>query len=62
VCGNCVLICSMNLWQKRDTKVQLAKDYKSYCLECASCFQVCEADAIDFTFPPGGYGVIYEHG
>jgi len=61
-CGNCVMICSMSLWQLRDGKVQLAKNYKSYCLECASCFNVCESDAIKFTFPEAGYGVVYAHG
>ena len=61
-CGNCVMICSMNLWQIRSGKVQLAEDYKKYCLECASCFQVCDQGAVNFTFPEAGHGVIYAHG
>jgi ferredoxin-like protein FixX len=61
-CGNCVMICSMNLWQIRSGKVQLAEDYKQYCLECACCFQACEKDAVKFTFPEPGCGVIYAHG
>jgi len=61
-CGNCVMICSMNLWQIRSGKVQLAEDYKKYCLECASCFQVCDKGAVNFTFPEAGNGVIYAHG
>lgn len=61
-CGNCVMICSMALWQRKDGTVHLAEDYKQYCLECASCYQVCPAEAVEFTFPEGGYGVSYAHG
>jgi ferredoxin-like protein FixX len=61
-CGNCVMICSMNLWQIRSGKVQLAEDYKQYCLECACCFQVCDQGAVKFEFPVAGHGIIYAHG
>ena len=61
-CENCMSVCSMNLWVKRDNKVELAENYKMYCLECASCFIVCDTGAVNFTFPEGGFGVIYAHG
>jgi ferredoxin-like protein FixX len=61
-CGKCVMICSMALWQNKQGKVQLAEDYKQYCLECASCFQVCDAQAVRFEFPEAGYGIAYAHG
>lgn len=61
-CGNCVMICSMNLWQMRSGKVQLAGDYKQYCLECACCYQACDTGSVKFSFPEAGYGVIYAHG
>ncbi len=61
-CGNCLTVCSMNLWQTRNGSIRLAPDYRSYCLECASCYNVCEAEAIAFTFPEAGYGVVYAHG
>ncbi len=61
-CGRCVMICSMALWQKKHGKVQLAKDYKKYCRECACCFQVCDAQAGRFEFPEAGYGGAYAHG
>lgn len=60
-CGYCVSACSMNLWIKKNNRVRLAENYKSYCLECASCFVVCKEDAVDFTFPEGGYGVVYAY-
>ena len=62
MCGRCLVVCTMNLWRKKGSKVQLADDYKSKCLECAACYQVCEADAIDFRYPSGGRGVVYERG
>jgi ferredoxin-like protein FixX len=52
----------MNLWKVSDSKARLAADYKKFCTECASCFTVCDCDAIEFTFPPPGYGVVYEKG
>jgi ferredoxin-like protein FixX len=61
-CGNCVIICGMNLWKIRDSKAMLRRDYKKFCTECASCYTVCDYDAIEFTFPPGGYGIVYERG
>ena len=61
-CKNCVTICGMNLWKIRKGKAVLEKGYKKYCTECASCYTVCDFDAIDFTFPPAGYGIVYEKG
>jgi len=31
-------------------------------LECAAFYQVCKVDAIEFHYPLGGTGVIYEKG
>ncbi|MFX1276692.1 MAG: indolepyruvate ferredoxin oxidoreductase subunit alpha [Promethearchaeota archaeon] len=61
-CGNCLTICIKNLWKKKDGKIYIVDDYKSRCIECGSCAQVCEAGAIDFNFPAGGTGVVYEKG
>ena len=32
------------------------------CLECGSCKIVCEFDNIDWSYPPGGFGVEYSRG
>ena len=61
-CGDCVIVCGMDLWKVRGGKAVLDPEYKRYCTECASCYTVCDFDAIEFTFPPGGYCVVYEHG
>ena len=61
-CGRCLVICVMNLWKKREGKIMISEEYKSKCLECAACAQVCEAGAINFRYPSGGTGVVYEQG
>lgn len=60
-CGECKLVCSANLWAV-DGKARLSPKYKELCLECAACYAVCEADAIDFRYPAGGAGIIIKHG
>ena len=61
-CKDCVIICGMDLWKIRESKAVLEPDYKKFCTECASCYTVCGYDAIEFTFPPAGYGIVYERG
>ena len=62
LCGRCLIICTMNLWKKRDGTVYIVEDYTSQCLECGACAQVCESDAIEFRFPVGGTGIVIEQG
>ena len=61
-CGRCILVCVANLWRKINNTISISEDYKERCLECAACYQVCEADAIDFRYPSGGTGIVYEKG
>ena len=61
-CGRCILVCVANLWRKINNAISISEDYKERCLECAACYQVCEADAIDFHYPSGGTGIVYEKG
>lgn len=61
-CKKCVLICPVYLWKMEKNKAVLSKDYKSKCFECSSCYQICEYDAIEFTFPKGGTGIAYKQG
>ena len=61
-CEQCILVCVANLWRKIGNEISISEDYKEKCLECAACYQVCEADAIKFRYPPGGTGIIYEKG
>lgn len=59
-CGNCVLICPMDLWRMRKGRASLAAKYRERCLECGSCYLACERGAIEFGYPPAGSGVTYE--
>ncbi len=61
-CKNCVIVCPSILWRMRERKAGLAPDYKSKCLECGACWQVCEPGAIEFDFPRAGTGVIVKYG
>ena len=61
-CGLCARICIVNLWGMKDGVAFIRDDYKENCLECGSCSQVCEPGAIDFNYPTGGTGVVFEKG
>jgi NAD-dependent dihydropyrimidine dehydrogenase PreA subunit len=62
LCGRCLVICVMSLWKRRGDTVYLADDYASKCVECAACYQVCEAGAIKFHYPAGGTGIVCKKG
>ena len=61
-CGRCLVICIMNMWKKRDGKIYISEDYKNKCVECAACYHVCQPGAINFQYPAGGTGVVFEQG
>ncbi|MFB0561275.1 MAG: ferredoxin family protein [Candidatus Lokiarchaeia archaeon] len=56
-CGDCSEICPQNVWQKVGDIYQPV-NYRD-CSECGACWDVCEAEAIDFNDPKGGTGVIF---
>ena len=61
-CGNCEIICPAELFKIVNDRAELDSNYKKKCLECAHCWVMCEQEAIDFWYPDGGTGVIYENG
>ena len=61
-CGKCVPVCPVNLWVIENGKAKIREAYKEICLECASCWQVCDYNAINFQYPKGGTGVIFRRG
>ena len=61
-CGDCVLVCSVSLWAMKEEKAKLSPKYKELCMECAACYATCETDAISFTYPAGGSGIVIKHG
>jgi len=61
-CRRCVKVCPVNLWYIEKGKAKIRDSYKELCLECASCWQVCDYGAVEFRYPKGGTGVIFERG
>ncbi|MHA1231230.1 MAG: indolepyruvate ferredoxin oxidoreductase subunit alpha [Candidatus Helarchaeota archaeon] len=61
-CKKCLIVCPVNLWYMKDGKANIRENYKDICLECGSCWQVCDYNAIIFTYPKGGTGVIFRRG
>ena len=61
-CGLCVRVCILNLWGMQKGLAFIQENYKEKCLECGSCGQVCEPGAIEFKYPAGGTGIVYEKG
>lgn len=61
-CGMCELVCAATLWTMKGGKARLAPRYRELCFECAACWEICEREAIDFSYPAGGTGLIIEYG
>lgn len=62
LCKKCLIICPVNLWIFKDSIIQIQDTYKEMCLECGSCEQICDFDAIHFKYPNGGTGVVFKRG
>jgi ferredoxin like protein len=57
----CVHTCPANLFVPTDDGGILF-NYEQ-CFECGACYQVCNsAGAITWTYPDGGYGVVFRRG
>ena len=53
-CMNCVKVCLAKCFEPVDKKVRV-KSLET-CMECASCWYVCQEEAIIFSWPSGGTG------
>ncbi|MHA1283364.1 MAG: 4Fe-4S binding protein [Promethearchaeota archaeon] len=62
LCKMCTIVCPVNLWIFKNGKISIQGTYKDLCLECGSCWQICDTGAIDFHYPKGGTGVIFKRG
>lgn len=61
-CAQCAIVCPALLWKMSHGKAALADDYRARCLECAGCYQICDARAIRFHYPGGGEGIVVSQG
>jgi len=57
----CLYICTAENYQWDEKEDVLIFNYEG-CLECGACRIICPNDAIDWSFPQGGYGVKYRFG
>ena len=54
----CIKACPAACYTYNEETKQLNVVYES-CLECGTCFVVCDRGALDWNYPRGGYGVNY---
>ena len=57
----CVTACPANLFAPT-ADGGILFNYEE-CFECGTCYMVCDNEgAITWTYPDGGYGVVFHHG
>jgi ferredoxin like protein len=54
----CVQACPAKCYTYSEETKRLSVAYEN-CLECGTCYVICEKGAIDWTYPRGGFGVYY---
>ena len=57
----CLIICAAENYNWDEKGDGLIFKYEG-CLECGACRIICPRDAIDWSYPRGGYGVRYRFG
>ena len=58
-CGKCIELCPVGCIEMDSTGKATWAGLTS-CAECGTCWYICPSDAIDFSYPDGGKGVILE--
>jgi ferredoxin like protein len=54
----CVTACPANCYTWDEATKLLRVVYET-CLECGTCYVICDKGAVDWTYPRGGFGVNY---
>jgi ferredoxin like protein len=54
----CILACPANCYNLDEATGEIRVVYES-CLECGTCYVICDKGAIDWSYPRGGCGVCY---
>jgi ferredoxin like protein len=57
----CLSACPAGNYTLDDGRAELVFNYEG-CLECGTCRFICPLDAIDWSYPRGGFGVVYKWG
>jgi len=55
---SCVQACPANCYSLDETTKAMRVVFET-CLECGTCFVICDKGAVDWTYPRGGYGVCF---
>jgi ferredoxin like protein len=55
----CLLICPAGVYTEQDGKIMA--DWVG-CLECGTCKAACPGSALKWSYPRGGFGVVYRYG
>lgn len=55
----CLFICPAGVYSERDGDI--VAEWAA-CLECGTCKVACPAQALSWTYPRGGFGIIYRSG
>ena len=66
LCGDCptrpcLVVCTAENYQWDEKQGALVFNYEG-CLECGACRIICPRDAIEWSYPEGGFGVKYRFG
>lgn len=56
----CLYVCPAGLY-RLDEKGEVQYVHEG-CLECGACRIACVNGAVEWSYPPGGFGVQYRHG
>jgi ferredoxin like protein len=54
----CVIACPANCYTFNEETKLLSVVYET-CLECGTCYVLCDKGALDWSYPRGGFGVSY---
>jgi len=55
----CLFICPAGVYSEQDGKIIADGDG---CLECGTCKIICDAGALSWFYPRGGFGILYRQG
>jgi ferredoxin like protein len=55
----CLFVCPAGVYSEQHG--QITADWAA-CLECGACKAACPAEALDWVYPRGGFGIVYRYG
>ncbi|MHC1566312.1 MAG: ferredoxin family protein [Candidatus Syntropharchaeia archaeon] len=56
-CGRCVELCPVGVLEMEGEKAKVVA--VELCHECGTCFHICPEEAIEWTYPEGGTGIVF---